>query len=116
MTLRNRWERSEERAIPVNQERELIFTVVCEHFSLKYDELVGRSKEAHVVNARKIMSHVLRYKMHWTLTKIGTELGSRDHSTISNLLNKMEDSISMRDWLYDHYLEIHHKISTLKAA
>jgi chromosomal replication initiator protein len=112
-----RWEMgNNEKPLAVMDEVCIIFETVCNQFSVTKYEVRGKERENHIVNARMIIAYILRNKMHWTFERIGDELGDRDHSTICNLIKRMENCISVRSWVYSHYLEIMNKISAKKAA
>lgn len=52
--------------------------------------IVGRSRARRTVTARNLAAYVLRQRGN-SLTKVGMLLGGRDHSTVSNALERFED-------------------------
>lgn len=61
-------------------------------FGLPAEEITGRNRARHVVEARKGAAWALRQRYgDMSLCSIGAELGGRDHSTVLNLLAGAEE-------------------------
>lgn len=77
-----------------------IIVVVSETLGLDSSYVLGKKHVADYVDARAIISYILRndYKMY--LNSIG-KLLYRDHSSICNLLEKISDSEKFNPILYD---------------
>ena len=53
-------------------------------------DIVGRGREARVVEARYEAAYRMQYELSMTLTAIGAALGGRNHSTIIHGLRRVE--------------------------
>lgn len=56
--------------------------VVCDHFELSRDDLVGRRRTAQVVRPRQIAMYLSRVLLGASSTQVGQRFGGRDHSTV----------------------------------
>lgn len=66
--------------------------LVCKHFSVKKQDVIGPSRYANLVRARQFFCKLIYSDKEnvFSLTRIGTYLGNRDHSTVINLLKKFD--------------------------
>ncbi|MBC8597168.1 helix-turn-helix domain-containing protein [Qingrenia yutianensis] len=70
-------------------------TVLVEkHFNLKENSLVSSKRSKDVAFARHIAMYIMRELTEMSTPKIGQELGGRDHSTVLNGINKVEEAIN----------------------
>lgn len=89
-----------------------IIDVVCERTGVRYSDLIGISRSQRLVKARAAAAWCMRAIMAATTPQIGRRLGGRDHTTILNLLRKIETERSLPPAVEDgsekianHYLE-----------
>jgi len=69
----------------VSAEIDEIATQVGERLGVDPDALLGKTRRRPVQRARHIAIHVARYRLGWSLPKLGKHFG-RDHSTILDSL------------------------------
>ena len=71
-----------------------IITLVEKHFNLKENSLVSSKRSKDIAFARHIAMYIMRELTEMSTPKIGQELGGRDHSTVLNGINKVEEAIN----------------------
>jgi chromosomal replication initiation ATPase DnaA len=59
-----------------------IIRAACYILMISKEDLAGRTRIRHVVEARHIIFHIARFKTKFSLAKIGAAL-YRDHSTVN---------------------------------
>ncbi|HLZ21266.1 MAG TPA: chromosomal replication initiator protein DnaA [Ktedonobacterales bacterium] len=59
-----------------------VLAAVTQHFSVRMEELLGKSREHGVAWARQVAMYLLREETPASLLQIGQQLGGRDHTTI----------------------------------
>lgn len=62
---------------------------VASAFGLDAEDITGKDRGAHLVDARSVVAKLLRERNH-SYPQIGVVLGGRDHSTIINLIDKFD--------------------------
>ena len=83
---------------------------VAKYYSLTPDELKSKSRVAHIKNARQVAMFLLQKELSLSTTKIATEVGVKDHSTVMHGINKMESDLKLNFTLRDQIEEIRSKI------
>lgn len=80
-------------------------------FEVTVDELLGRSRGRQIVAARAAAAWVLN-REGWSQPMIGRLLGGRDHTTIGNLLGRVEDldELQAAAWM------VHTAVGPIQAA
>ena len=68
---------------------ESIIHVVCDHFSISRDDLVGSKRNKELVYPRHITMYLMRNMTNTSLEQIGAILGGRDHTTVLHGINKI---------------------------
>lgn len=67
----------------------------CEAIEIKRDHVIGPSKKTTVLFVRYSICHLAKETIKGvTLKEIGEKLGGRDHTTIINALNNVEDLLA----------------------
>ena len=84
---------------PVTIER--IQRVVCDHFELSADDLVGARKTADIVQPRQIAMYLARVLLGAPSTQVGRRFGGRDHSTVLHAERKIDQLIKNDRQVYD---------------
>jgi len=81
--------------LPVREERSPsdVVTAVSHFFGLNRDDLTGKSRGRHVVLPRQLAMYLLREDDSVSLSRIGQELGGRDHTTVMYACDKIADLI-----------------------
>ena len=77
-----------------------IINAVCEYFNISDSLLLSSNRSKRVALARMIAMYFAREFTNLTLSQIGSELGNRDHSTVSHGASKITAEI-----VEDPYIE-----------
>lgn len=72
---------------------------VCLEFDCTIAQLTKPRGRGHVIDAKMVYAYLIRKHLKDTVTKIGKDL-NLDHSSIVNLLKRMDDMICTRDYSY----------------
>ncbi|WP_251318711.1 chromosomal replication initiator protein DnaA [Flintibacter muris] len=70
---------------------DVIIEEVCKFYNLEPSLLRGQGRSKDISLARQIAMYQIRRMTNLSLKEIGTEFGGRDHSTVLNALNRIED-------------------------
>ena len=73
--------------------------VVCDYYHLTKQQLAGSIRTKNIANARHIAIYLCRKLLDAPYEKIGDEFGGRDHSTIINAYQKIENDLKTNDQL-----------------
>ncbi len=84
--------------------KQLIQTV-AEHYDLRIEDLVGKSREKRFAFPRQIIMYLMREEMKSSYPSIGAEIGGRDHTTAMHAYDKISSCIS-EDEKLQHDLEL----------
>ncbi|AMC92430.1 chromosomal replication initiator DnaA [Erysipelothrix larvae] len=88
----------------------LIKQIVSDYYGLTVTQLTGKSRTKAISNARHIAIYLTRKFLDMPYNKIGNEFGRRDHSTIINACDKIENAINSDQYLASAIQEIELKI------
>ncbi len=83
----------------VNQNYENALSVIANMYSISVVDLLGNSRNAKYVLPRHIAMYVLKTHYQLTYSRIGAILNGRDHTTIMNGCNKIENDIKTNEQL-----------------
>lgn len=75
-----------------------IVKAVCDCYGIEEDELLCRVKDRYLVDARIMASYLMRFKLGYSLGKIGLVM-KRDHSTVAHYITTHR-SLMERDAKY----------------
>ena len=78
-------------------------------FTKYEDDLTSKNRNTGLVQCRTLVAYILRFEYEMRLMEIGRHLGNRDHSTVVNMLNCINDQKGQKHWsriLNDLGLEI----------
>ena len=85
---------------------DIVQKVTCEVWNVTLEQLLSKSRDAHLVNARISAAH-LAYKDYSLggTREIGDRFGGRDHSTISCEVQSADDLLESKDTAFcePHY-------------
>ena len=73
-----------------------VIHLTAKHFNVDSSDLLGRSRNSRVSNARHIAMYLMREESNMGFKEIGQTLGRRDHSTVINACRKISLSISCK--------------------
>lgn len=69
---------------------DVIIEEVCKYYNIENDSLRGQGRTKDTVLARQIAIYVIRNMTNLSLTEIGKEFDSRDHTTIMHSISRIE--------------------------
>ena len=72
---------------------DVIIDEVCKFYNLEPELLRGQGRSKDISLARQIAMYQIRRMTNLSLKEIGAEFGGRDHSTVLNALNRVEDLV-----------------------
>ena len=73
--------------------------VVCDYFKIDIDDLKGKKRNKNINYPRQIAIYLCRVMTDESFPKLGTYFGGRDHSTIINAYQKIENYLKTNDQL-----------------
>ena len=72
---------------------QLIMTTVCEHYSIKQDDIASKTRKSDIVLPRQIVMYLSRELTNSSLEEIGKILGKKDHTTVMNGISKIKKKL-----------------------
>ncbi len=72
---------------------DVIIEEVCKFYNIEPDILRGQGRSKDISLARQIAIYQIRRMTNLSLKEIGQEFGGRDHSTVLNALNRIENLV-----------------------
>lgn len=70
-----------------------IMRVVCDHYDVKEEDIISKKRNKEFILPRHITMYLCRKYTDYTYGGIGTLIGNRDHSTVINAVDAIEDLI-----------------------
>ncbi len=89
-----------------------IIKTVADCFQLTPADLTGRKRDRATALARQLAMYLLREHTLYSLTQIGAELGSRDHSTVLHACAKITGALDTNPYLQHKISEFRQIIQT----
>jgi len=87
-----------------------ILNKVCEKNNVTIDNIISKSRQGKIIQPRFIGMYLARQLTGFTTTEIGKEFGDRDHSTVLNAINKIEEDMKknpeFREFIEDLIIEL----------
>ena len=77
----------------------LIISTVCEHYSIREEELISKKRNSEIVLPRQIVMYLCRKLTDVSLEEIGKSLGKKDHTTVMSGISKIKSLIKTDDEL-----------------
>lgn len=87
-----------------------VIQTVADHFDITCSDLCGRGRCKEVVQPRQIAMYLLREETGASFTRIGQELGGRDHSTVHHGVEKITKAIQEDDETRRAVMQIKEKL------
>jgi len=86
---------------------EYIQQAVADYYNIEISDIKGKRRNQPIVKARQVAMYLCRQLLSDSLSKIGSEFGGRDHSTVIHACEKINTLIDSDDNLRDgiSYLE-----------
>jgi len=69
--------------------------IVAEYFQISVDDIRSKKRSANISFPRQIGMYLCRKLTDESFTKIGTEFGGKDHSTVIHAVEKIEQEIKV---------------------
>lgn len=76
-----------------NNNYEDALSVIANTYSISVVDLIGKSRNAKYVGPRHIAMYILKNNYNLTYSRIGNILNGRDHTTVMNGCNKIEEEL-----------------------
>lgn len=73
----------------------LIMDVVARYTGISTDKIKGSSREKEIVAARHLYCYFVKYYTRLSLKAIGRTIGNKDHSTVINAIQKVNDAMDL---------------------
>jgi len=70
-----------------------IITKIAGLYDVSVEDIISKSRQSRIVMPRFVAMYLTRKLTDLTTTDIGKQFGDRDHSTVVNAINKIEDDI-----------------------
>ncbi len=96
--------------VPVKDLVQKIIDAVCEQYSLKVEDLTGRSRESQYQNPRNMAMYIVRAETNMSFPDIGKLFGGRNHSTVISNISSFEQMLRTDPVLEKEMEEIKKKI------
>ena len=89
-----------------------IQTVVCDYFKITLDDIKGKKRSQNINYPRQVAIYLCRVMANESFPKIGTYFGGRDHSTIINAYQKIENDLKNNQQLVAVVEELKRELTT----
>lgn len=83
---------------------------VAKHYGLTVKEMCGKSRVAHIKNARQVAMYILSKDLAMSTPKIAGEVGVKDHTTVMHGVKKIEQDMKLNFNLRDEINSIKEKL------
>jgi chromosomal replication initiator protein len=71
-----------------------ILNKVSEMYNISIEDIISKSRQSKIVMPRFVAMYLTRKLTDMTVSDIGKQFGDRDHSTVLNAINKVEQEIT----------------------
>ena len=75
---------------------EILKNTICEHYAVNDEEIMGRSRLGHIVEARRMFCYLSRMLTPKSLKVIGKKI-DRDHATVLHQFNNVAGYVHISD-------------------
>lgn len=83
---------------------------VAKYYNLSPKEMCGKSRVAHIKNARQVAMYMLSKELSMSTPKIAMEVGVKDHTTVMHGIKKIEADLKLNFSLRDQIAALREKI------
>ena len=83
---------------------------VAKYYQLSTNELKSKSRVANIKNARQVAMYLLHEELSLSTTKIATEVGVKDHTTVMHGIKKIENDLKLNFTLREQIEELRETI------
>jgi len=95
---------------------DFIMQTVANYFGIPTGEISGRKRDRRTTHARQIAIYLMREESQYTLSQIGKQLGSRDHSTVLHSYEKIAKQINTDAHLQEQVSKIQQQLHTAEPS
>ena len=89
-----------------------VINVVADYYNLAPSQLVGKIRTGQIALARHIAMYLIRINIDIPLSKIGSMFGGRDHTTVMNGIEKVENMLKTDEALKSAINELQNRLKT----
>lgn len=83
---------------------------VAKYYDLSVKEMCGKSRVAHIKNARQLTMYLLSEELQMSTPKIAREVGVKDHTTVMHGIKRVKGELKLNFTLRDQVAEIREEI------
>jgi len=83
-----------------------IITKISDIYSISVEDIISKSRQSKIVTPRFVAMYLTRKLTDMTTTDIGKQFGHRDHSTVVNAINKIEEDMKNDADFKEHIEEL----------
>lgn len=83
-----------------------IRAVVCHEFAISIENIESRSRKHVFIIPRFVAMFIIRGETRLTLEQIGELFGNRDHSTVDNAINVIDDYLTTDKFFKANFNEV----------
>ena len=83
---------------------------VAKYFQLSVAEMCSKSRVSNIKTARQITMYLLSKELNLSTTKIASEVGVKDHTTVMHGIKKIDQDLKLNFILRDQIAEIKEKL------
>lgn len=87
-----------------------IINIVAKYYDITAQELCGKSRVAHIKNARQVAMYMMSEELGMSTTKIKLEVGLKDHTTVMHGIKKIKEDMKLNFGLREQIAAIREKI------
>jgi chromosomal replication initiator protein len=87
-----------------------IIDKVAHYFNLSTKEMCSKSRVSNIKTARQIAMYLLSKDLNLSTTKIASEVGVKDHTTVMHGIKKIDQDLKLNFILRDQLAEIKERI------
>ena len=86
--------------------------VVCDYYKISLDDIKGKKRSLNINYPRQVAIYLCRILTTESFPKIGSYFGGRDHSTIINAYQKIENDLKNNQQLVAVVEELKRELTT----
>lgn len=87
-----------------------VVNTVAGFYDLTVEEMCGKSRVAHIKNARQVTMYLLSEELSMSTPKIANEVGVKDHTTVMHGIKKIREDLKSNFGLHTQVAEIREKL------
>ena len=87
-----------------------IVKTVADFYDLSVEEMCGKSRVAHIKNARQVSMYLLSEELSMSTTKIALEVGVKDHTTVMHGIKKIREDLKSNFGLHSQIAKIKERL------